>query len=265
MDGQTASRPHRATRSRRDALVSLVQAGTVRVEDLAHRLSVSASTVRRDLAALEADGLVSRTYGGAITAAPFRDRALNERLALNPEGKAGIGRAAVDLVHDGATVFVDAGTTTIAFVDALRQRSVRDVTVVTRGLENAVLLAGGDGIEVHVVGGRLTPASHGTTGPLAIEALGRFAFDLAILGCDAVSATRGIGEPTLDEAYVKEFAATRSERTAVLADRTKFRVAGISAWASLPAGWTLVTDAHDADVLADFDAAGVDVVVAAVG
>lgn len=265
MDGQTASRPHRATRTRRDALVSLIHAGTVRVEDLSRRLSISASTVRRDLAALEAEGLVSRTYGGAITVAPFRDRALHERLALNPEGKAEIGRTAVDLVHDGATVFVDAGSTTIAFVEALRKQSMRDVTVVTRGLENAVLLVGSDGLEVHVVGGRLTPASHGTTGPLAIEALGRFAFDIAILGCDAVSASRGVGEPTLEEAYVKEYAATRSERTAVLADRSKFRVTGISAWANLPTGWTLVTDADDPEVLADFDAAGVDVVVAAVG
>lgn len=254
---QTTQRPHRATRARRNALIALVHGGTARVEDIAAHLEVSASTVRRDLAALESAGMVSRTYGGAITSAPYRDRALADRLALNTAGKAGIGRTAVDLVHDGATVFLDAGSTTMAFVDALRQRSVSGVRVVTRGLENAVLLVGCDGIDVHVVGGRLTTASHGTTGPLALEALERFAFDLAILGCDAVSAQRGVGEPTLEEAYVKECAANRSDRIAVLADRTKFQVAGISAWARLPEAWTLVTDTDDHELLAPYAAAGV--------
>ncbi len=263
METSQQRRPHRATRARRDALVALVHGGTVRVEDIAAHLAVSASTVRRDLAALEAAGLVSRTYGGAITSAPFHDRALADRLALNTAGKAGIGRAAVDLVHDGAMVFLDAGSTTMSFADALRQRSVRDVTVVTRGLENAVLLVGCEGIDVHVVGGHLTAASHGTTGPLALEALGRISFDLAVLGCDAVSARQGIGEPTLEEAYVKERAADRSERVAVLADCSKFGVSGISAWARLPEGWTLVTDTHDAGLLAPFEEARVRVITAA--
>ncbi|HJG79362.1 MAG TPA: DeoR/GlpR family DNA-binding transcription regulator [Brevibacterium senegalense] len=260
MTPAAAARPHRATRDRRDALMGLVRSGTVRVEDLAERLDVSPSTVRRDLAALESDGHVSRTYGGAITGAPYRDRALGERLAANSTGKARIGRAALDLVHDGATVFVDAGSTTIAFVEALRDTAVRDLTVVTRGVENAVLLVGREGIDVHVAGGRLTPASHGTTGPLTLEALGRFSFDVAVLGCDAVSPVSGVGEPTLEEAYVKEFAASRSARTAVLADASKFHVSGISAWAHLPAGWTLVTDHRDEEALAQFAAAGVRVV-----
>jgi DeoR/GlpR family transcriptional regulator of sugar metabolism len=111
-----------------------------------------------------------------------------------------------------------------------------------------------------VTGGRLTPASHGTTGPLTLEALARFTFDVAVLGCDAVSPTSGVGEPTLEEAYVKEFAAARAARTAVLADASKFGVTGISAWAQLPAGWTLVTDHRDEDTLAQFTAAGVRVV-----
>lgn len=262
MSANRGARPHRATRARRDALVGLIQTGTARVEDLAARLDVSPSTVRRDLAVLEEDGIVSRTYGGAITSAPYHDRALSERLAANTAGKAQIGHAAIDLVHDGATVFVDAGSTTIAFVEALRTTAVRDLTVVTRGLENALRLVGRPGIDVHVAGGRLTPASHGTTGPLTIEALGRFAFDLAVLGCDAVAPDRGVGEPTLEEAYVKEWAAAHSGMTAVLADRSKFGVRGISAWARLPAGWILVTDHDDADALSAFTDAGVTVLEA---
>ena len=262
MTASPGARPHRATRKRREALIALIQQGTARVEDLAARLGVSPSTVRRDLTVLESEGLVSRTYGGAMTGAPFHDRALGERLAANPAGKARIGAAALDLVHDGATVFVDAGSTTIAFVEALRGADVHGLTVVTRGVENAVLLVDRAGIDVHVAGGRLTPASHGTTGPLTLESLARFTFDVAVLGCDAVSPSSGVGEPTLEEAYVKEFAAARAARTAVLADASKFGVTGISAWAQLPAGWTLVTDHEDADALAEFTSAGVHVVAA---
>ncbi|WP_035280710.1 DeoR/GlpR family DNA-binding transcription regulator [Brevibacterium album] len=252
------ARPHRSTLERREALLRLVTSGISRVEELGSRLEVSPSTVRRDLAALEDSGQLSRTYGGAIMPAPFRDRALSERVAVNAESKTGIGLASVGLVHAGATIFVDAGSTTLALVDALD--GVEGVTVVTRGLENAITLVGRPGISVHVVGGALTPASHGTTGPLALEALGRFAFDLAFLGCDAVSPALGVGEPTLEEAYVKEFAATRARRTVVLADASKLCTRGVAAWAPLPHGWTLVTDCREETLLAPFERQGVDVI-----
>jgi DeoR/GlpR family transcriptional regulator of sugar metabolism len=91
-------------------------------------------------------------------------------------------------------------------------------------------------------------------------ALDRLVADVAYLSGDAVHPERGVGEPTLAEAAVKERAARRARLVVVLADATKLAPSAVPAWAPLPAGWTLVTNAPDGPVLAPYRAAGVAVV-----
>lgn len=249
--------PREATRDRRIEVVRLVRSGINRVEALAERLSTSTSTIRRDLSALERTGQLARTYGGATSLAPYQERALAERMSMNTRAKAAIGSVAASLVPPGATIFVDAGSTTAHLIDNLRGSS--GLTVVTRGLEIALSLAEEDGIDVIVVGGHLSRNSHGTAGALASDVLRRFTFDVSFLGADAVDPRDGVGEPTVEEALTKEQVAQRSSRTAVLADSSKLQARQVPAWATLPTGWTLITDARDKKIVKAFENAGVSV------
>ncbi len=158
---------------------------------------------------------------------------------------------------DGATIFVDAGSTCAQLAEHLRDRSL---TVLTRGLEIALMLAASPGVEVVVPGGRVAPKSHGLVGPLTDLALDRMVVDVAFLGVDAVDPVNGVGEPTLAEAEVKERVAQRARQVVVLADATKLRRVGVPAWAPLPAGWTLITNETGVEALAPFRAAGVELV-----
>lgn len=248
---------HRGRSRRLHEIVRLLQSGVTSVEDLARTVDVSASTVRRDLASLEAEGAISRTYGGAQPFSPFRETQLKDRMTLEVAAKARIGAAAAEWVEDGATIFVDAGSTCAQLVENLRGR--RDLTVLTRGLEIALALASSP-VEVVVVGGTVSPSSHGLTGTVTQLVLDRFAVDVAFLGCDAVHPTRGVGEPTLEEAATKEAAARSARRTAVLAHAAKLDPGAVPAWAPLPPGWTLVTDEAADDRLGPFRQAGVHVV-----
>lgn len=238
--GDRAPGARTGTRARREALMRLVRAGVERVEDLADRSGVSLSTVRRDLSALEAEGRISRRYGGATTAIPFKEQSLGERMALNTNAKRSIAEAAADLVPENSTIFLDAGSTTAELAEHLRART--GISVVTRGLEIAILLAGEPGLEVTVIGGRLNAQSHGTVGPLADEALRHISFDVAFLGADSVDPVDGLGEPTLEETFLKSLVARRSHRVVVLADSSKLHGGAVPAWAGLGEGWTLVTD-----------------------
>lgn len=252
--------PRRATRERHEQELSLVRSGTDRVEDIAEALGVSTSTVRRDLAHLAATGRLARTYGGAA-AGPFRELALKERMARHTEAKALIGLAAAELVPaDGGTIFIDAGSTCAALAQHLVDRT--DLTVITRGLEIAVMLASSPGLTVVLVGGQVAPASHGLVGRLVRDALARYRPDCAFLGADAVHPIDGIGEPTLEEASTKELAAERSRRVVVLADAEKLDREGVPVWAALPERWSLVTDERDPRRLEPFRAAGVHVISA---
>src|SRR5690606_35391202 len=145
--------------------VELLRSGVTRVEDLAVALDVSESTVRRCLASLEEEGRIDRTYGGARPSGPYREARLGERMGIAVAAKARIGAQAADWVEDGATVFVDAGSTCAQLAERLRDR--RGLTVITRGLEIGVMLADSP-VKVVVVGGEVSPSSHGLTGALTL-------------------------------------------------------------------------------------------------
>ncbi|WP_324276613.1 hypothetical protein [Blastococcus brunescens] len=137
-------------------------------------------------------------------------------------------------------VFLDAGTTCLALARVLADRG--PLTVVTRGLETALLLARAPRIRVIMLGGQVQSLSHGVAGALSEVALARLAFDVAFLGADTVDAGRGLGEPTVEETYVKELVAGRSEKVVLLADSSKFVPANAPAWTPIGTSWTVLTD-----------------------
>lgn len=251
----------RATRLRHDALEALLRDGVDGVETLADRVGVSPSTVRRDLTHLQSEGRIARTYGGAMVREPFQERSFTESSLIDRQAKAAIAAVAADLVPPGARVFLDAGTTCLAVARILAERA--PLTVATRGLEAAALLTRVANLDVVLIGGHVQPLSHGIVGPLAALMLDRLAFDVAFLGADAVDPTRGLGEPTPEETYVKEKAAGRSADVVLLADASKLGPANVSAWIPLDPAWTLVTDAAaDATTVAAFEASGLRVLTA---
>lgn len=231
------------TRARHAMLVRLVREGVTAVEDLAAETGVSASTVRRDLSRLGQHGDIARTYGGAMATQPFHERSVGDSARVATAAKQAIARSARPLVPAGGRIFLDAGTTCGALARLIAgDPDLGPLTVVTRGLETALVLADAEHVDLELLGGRLRRMSHGLVGPLASLALERMAFDIAFLGADAVDTLRGVGEPTVEETALKEQVAAVSQRTVVLADATKVGVAAPS-WTRMPGPWTLVTDA----------------------
>lgn len=248
------------TRARHAALLRLIREGVTSVDELAAETGVSASTVRRDLARLRVGGEVTRTYGGAMPAAPFHERSVGDSALVRTAAKQAIARAARALVPPGGRVFLDAGTTCGALARTVAaDEELGPLTVVTRGLETALVLADAEHVELEIVGGRLRRLSHGLVGPLASLALERMSFDVAFLGADAVDPARGVGEPTVEETLLKEQVAALARRTVVLADATKLLAAAPS-WTRMPGPWTLVTDAADDDTRAACEETGVELV-----
>lgn len=254
----------RATQERHAVLIRLLEQGVSGVETLAAEVGVSPSTVRRDLTRLEREGRIARTYGGALVRERFQERSFTESEHLHQAAKARIAGVAVDVVPEGGTVFLDAGTTCLCVARLLVDRG--PCTVFTRGLDAAALLARAPDIKAVVLGGHVQPLSHGLVGPLTDLALDRTAFDVAFLGADVVDPVRGLGEPTHEETSVKARAAARAGRVMLLADASKLRQAAVPAWLPIDPAWTLLTDASaDPEVLSAFRAAGVRVLTAPKG
>jgi DeoR family fructose operon transcriptional repressor len=227
------------SKERRLLLLEALKAGGADVDDLARRFDVSASTVRRDLQRLSAENAVRRTYGGAIlTANP--EPTLGQRQAAQGAEKAAIARAAAEMVEDGDTLILDAGSTLVAFGRMLRGRCCR---VITNNLALLPILSDEPKIEIVVLGGALRKTSMSTVGPLAVEAMRRFTAERVFMSADGVVAGRGLCEASVDQVALKSLMMRQAREVVVLADATKLGRAECHAWAPLPARWTLVTDA----------------------
>ncbi|HEY3684006.1 MAG TPA: DeoR/GlpR family DNA-binding transcription regulator [Streptosporangiaceae bacterium] len=232
-----------ARRARLERIAAEVAAGRGGVESLCAVLGVSVATVRRDLGALAAEGRVTRTYGGAVTAGHATERRLREKEIANRPYKRAIAAHAAALIRTGDLLIIDAGTTTGALAELLV--AARGLTVLTNGVNTLGLLAESDGIELIVLGGRLRHTSQAVTGPAAEAEVRRVVADKVFLGADGLS-PHGISCPTLEQASLKSAMAAQGREVFVLADHGKLGGEPFPYVAPVGRGYTVITDA-DAD------------------
>lgn len=248
---------------RREEIVRMATSnGLASVEEFSRTFGVTASTIRRDLSALEKSGRLARTYGGVIAVGSrHREMSLGERSGDSYRAKDAIGRLAAAQVSPGETVLLDAGTTTARVAAHLVGTS--PLTVVTNGMTPFHELEGAEGVELSLLGGWYRQTSQSFVGPMAEASLERWYFDAVFLGADAVMADRGLCEATATQTRLKELMARTGARVYVVAHAAKLGASPFNAWVRLEAPWTLVTDAEASDEqLEPFVRRGVDVIVA---
>ena len=226
-------------------LERLRESGKVTVEALAHELGVSAPTVRADLSTLESLKLLRRTHGGALPGGgsvfepPYAERAVAQA-----GEKKRIGQAGADLVRDGETVLLDAGTTTHAVGLALASSNKRDITVVTNALPTALALMDVTGISTILIGGLIQPRRRATLGPLAADFLAPFRADRVFLGVSGVQASAGITAVDFDAVLVKRAMISHAGEVVVVADYSKIGQVAFAHIAPLSSVDILLTDEH---------------------
>ncbi|MBF4616371.1 DeoR/GlpR family DNA-binding transcription regulator [Curtobacterium sp. VKM Ac-1376] len=251
-----------SARARRDAIVTLAtNVGLASVDELSERFGVTASTIRRDLATLQSQRKLTRTFGGAMAAAAHPEASLRQRLGEHSDAKRDIARRAAATVVPGASLFLDNGSTVAAFAHALPPNA--ELTVTTTSVGVITEMAEREDVRLVTLGGEYRSLSNGFVGPLTEAALEYLTFDAAYLGADAVSPERGVCEADLGQVRVKELIARRAETVYVLADSSKLAQSDFHAWSRLGGDWTLITDDGIAPELIErFAAAGVMVATA---
>lgn len=243
----------------------VAEVGQVTVGELAERFGVSIDTVRRDLDQLSADGVLVRTYGGAVSLSTISrtDRAVDQRLALMEQEKEKIATLAATLVQDGSTIMINGGTTTLALARKLGQH--RDLTVATNNLLVPGALPPSAVRDIYLFGGAVRSLTLATIGPVSFRAnTGAdldISCDLALIGVGAVSAEAGYTTSNLAEAAMMQEMVARAARVAILADSSKFGRRLFAQVSDLGSANYLVTDsAPPPDLREALATAGVEVV-----
>lgn len=234
---------------RRAAILSLLdQASSVQVADLARTLGVSTVTARADLDALERDGKLRRTHGGAVSLSKTITVSIQDRrVNVNAEAKRAIARHAARLVHDGDSLVVDSGTTALEFVRCLAP--YRDVTVVTADFTIADFIDRSlPGVEAVLLGGSLRKGHRYLYGPLALRSLEVLHADCAFLCPTSFVPGCGFMTNYAQMAEVKTAMLASANRRVVLMDSSKVGAPGLIRFA-LPGEVDLVVVEADPDGL----------------
>ncbi len=194
--------------------------GAVSLRELARVVQTSEVTVRRDVRALEAEGLLDRRHGGAVLPGGFsRESGLPQKSHLASAEKTAIADLAAGLVGEGEAVVVGAGTTTQEL--ARRLARVPGLTVVTNSLLVAQALAHANRVEVVMTGGTLRGSNYALVGSGAEQSLQGLRVSRAFLSGSGLTAERGLSTSNMLSASVDRALVQAATEVVVLADHSK--------------------------------------------
>jgi DeoR family fructose operon transcriptional repressor len=249
------------TAEREQRIMQLLQeAEVVTVSTISAALGMSEATVRRDLQAMHERGLLERVHGGAT----IKQESRPEPLFSDKEGqfsaeKQRIANAALALIRDHDTIFLDGGSTVLMLARMLD--SFKALTIVTNSLMAAAQLMESPH-RLILCGGEFRAISRTLIGPLSAPVLQNIVVDKAIMGTMGFTLADGMSTTDANEAYTKSKVMERARQIILLADRSKL---GTSSFVTCGPDWrldVLVSDAIDPKMRQELEEREVRVIIA---
>lgn len=215
-----------------ETLRILKRDGKVFVKDLSERFDVTEGMIRKDLQKLEQEGLLKRTYGGAILERQtVHDDNIMPRLMKNLCEKDTIARLALNEIEDGDFIFLDASTTNYSIANMLLNTK-KNIIVVTNMNRIAILFDSHKSIDVICIGGIYNKNLGGTIGSRAIEDIRNYRFHKAFIGAGGINLSEDfISNFNLEEANTKNAIIKSSLKTYLVAENEKFYTDGVCSFA----------------------------------
>lgn len=241
-----------AAEDRQIKIIELLRAENfVSLRMLSDQFETSAATVRRDLDELEAAGLLRRTHGGAVGINQVALDVSHEARAVSYLiEKQAIAKIAAGLIHDGDTVLLDAGTTSLEVAKQLSTK--QKLTLITNSLDIIAELTRSNIKNLYTIGGEFTPTNRSFRGPLAEQFIHQFTVDKLILNVSSIELDRGVlctSSPA--NARIQHSMIKISRRIIVVADHSKFTKSSLSVIADIEDVSAIITDQLAAPILTD--------------
>jgi len=224
-------------------LTRIRERGIVRVSDLVTLTGASVATLRRDLAKLEDTGALRRVHGGAESVASGEEAelaapAFGVSQTTNAELKQAIAAKAASLCQDGASIILNAGSTTWFMAQQLRNHRMQ---VLTNSFPIAQELVANSANRVVVPGGEIYREAGIILSPFDEDAIQHFAASVMFMSCYALTPMGVIeSDPLVARAEAKLL--SRAERLVLLVDSSKFEARGNMVVCPLGRVHTVITD-----------------------
>ncbi len=223
----------------------LKQQNIVKIQDLVDATETSESTIRRDLTQLEQEGFLKRVHGGAARLqGKMNEPSMDEKSAKNLQEKKIIAAFAANLVEEGESIYLDAGSTVTEMIPFLKDKNI---VVVTNGLMHMKELIASN-IQTYLIGGYVKERTNALVGRGALLSLSQYRFDKCFMGANGVHPEFGYTTPDQEEAMVKSKAIDLSREAFFLADDSKFSEVYFSKIADIHEA-SIITNENDGETL----------------
>jgi DeoR/GlpR family transcriptional regulator of sugar metabolism len=212
----------RASTRRREAIRDrVVEAGAVRIDELAAEFGVTPMTIHRDLNLLEAQGWVRKVRGGAtVDTSALIDTTVRHRLSDQVREKQEIARCALEYADGADALILDDSTTALYVAELLPGRA--GLTVITNFLMAINKLADKPDIELIALGGSYNAAYDSFHGLQVRDALAKLRADVVFMSTTAIL-DGFLYHKSQETILIRHAMMAAASRKVLLADHSKFR------------------------------------------
>lgn len=194
---------------------------TVKVSELSQLLHVSVDTVRRDLKAMEQQGLIKYVHGGAClpeTMSSFSN--FTGREIINSELKREASKKAISYIKQGNLIALNSGTTNTILAQELINTD-KEITVVTNNYAAINILLQSERIHLIAIGGDVDPLERSSYGTICEREFGQYYPDIAFLSINAVNCDDGYTDFRFHEIEILKLLAKQAKRVIAVMDSSK--------------------------------------------
>ncbi|PKM51642.1 MAG: DeoR/GlpR transcriptional regulator [Firmicutes bacterium HGW-Firmicutes-7] len=217
--------------------------GKIIVKDLSIKFDVTEDCIRKDLKILEKNGLIKRTYGGAVLS---RESSLNRTIVsrknLDIESKQRIAEKVYEIIKERETIFLDIASTNIVVAEYIAQGR-KKMTVISNMVDVIQILSQCPNVEVIGIGGVLNKELSGFIGSSTIEYISKYKVDRAFIGsCGVDVADHSITTFLVEDGNTKRAIMNASKKTYLVIGSKKFYSDGVYKFAEIYDFDTIVVD-----------------------
>jgi len=193
----------------------------VTVTHLSSLFQVTEETIRRDLEKLEAEGIITRTYGGAVlNSTTLADNVhFYKRAKSFYEEKKTIALNALPFINNKTTLAADSSTTAMELLKLLKER--KDLTLLTNSTEAFRELAQSE-LNIVSTGGEFNKNTLSFQGRITKEIIGKYHVDIMVMSCKGLDIDSGALDSNEAEADIKKVMIRQATEVALLVDHSKF-------------------------------------------
>ena len=231
------------TAKREQKIIGLLESrGEISVAELSELLDISVSTLRKQLAQMQRDGLVIRTYGGVMSVNRVPDETFESKMHKNVAEKRRIAEKARQLIPDGSTVALASGTTVYELGTLMHD--LRKSIIYSNSMQTADYLSRCAGLEVHICGGIIRSQTGSIIGNEVAEYFrGIKQLDYAFIGCDAIDSNGEVLSDNLSVATAEKIILMCARHRYILCDSSKIGQSAVANIGSLRNCDALITGA----------------------